>query len=88
MTGGRRPTDHTYRQTRTDDLAWVEVAASGLSNAEVARQLGIGEGTAKTHVACILIKLGVRDRVQAAVYAHQHEWVAGSPGIPVRPPSR
>jgi DNA-binding NarL/FixJ family response regulator len=66
----------------------LRALATGLSNAEIARQLGIGEGTVKTHVARILIKLGVRDRVQAAVYAHQHGWVAGTRGIPFRPPSR
>jgi DNA-binding NarL/FixJ family response regulator len=46
--------------------------AAGLSNAEIARGLSIGEGTVKTHVARVLTKLTVRDRVQAAIYAHQH----------------
>jgi DNA-binding NarL/FixJ family response regulator len=50
----------------------LRLLATGLSNAEIARRLTIGEGTVKTHVARILTKLGVRDRVQAAVYAHQH----------------
>ena len=42
------------------------------SNAEIARELYIGEATVKTHVSNVLQKLGARDRVHAAVLAHQH----------------
>lgn len=46
--------------------------AAGWSNAEIGRELFIGEGTVKTHVARILDKLDLRDRVQAVVFAHRH----------------
>jgi DNA-binding NarL/FixJ family response regulator len=68
------------------ELDVVRLVAQGRSNAEIAAGLYLSEATVKSHIVRILAKLGLRDRVQVAVYAYEHGIVR--PGQDPRPANR
>jgi two-component system, NarL family, response regulator LiaR len=89
----RPPPPDPLRPLSPREREVLGLIARGHSNRQIARDLEIGEQTVKTHVRGILTKLGLQDRVQAAIFALRHQSLGSrgdhrSPCHPVLPASR
>jgi DNA-binding NarL/FixJ family response regulator len=71
----RRPAQHSneveLRRLTERETEILQLLATGKSNSELAAHLFVGEGTIKTHVSSVLTKLGLRDRMQAVIFAYE-----------------
>jgi two-component system, NarL family, nitrate/nitrite response regulator NarL len=68
----KRPRNAEDAQLTEQELRILDLISSGLSNKQIGKELDIAEGTVKVHVKHTLRKLGLRSRVEAAVWAVEH----------------
>ena len=86
--------DAALETLTTREREVLALISRGLTNAEIARELFVGEGTVKTHVNHVFAKLNLRDRVAAVIFALDHDVAAGGtqsdrgPAGPTSPGSR
>ena len=73
------PEDTAETSLTEREQATLLLLARGKSNAEIAKELFVGESTVKTHVSNILMKLGIRDRIHAVIWAYEHGVVSPTP---------
>jgi len=81
MTGGgssERPEPAEVASLTEREREVLVGLAKGMSNAEIAKELFLGEATIKTHVSNCLAKIGVRDRVHAVIYAYEQGLISAS----------
>lgn len=72
------PAPSSYLSLTEKEREVFAAVTRGLSNTEIAGQVFLSESTVKTHVGAILRKLGLRDRVQIVVFAHEHGLAQGT----------
>jgi DNA-binding NarL/FixJ family response regulator len=67
----QRSNEGELRRLTERETEILQLLATGKSNSELAAHLFVGEGTIKTHVSSVLTKLGLRDRMQAVIFAYE-----------------